>query len=321
MYSLVIPVYMNEGSLDRLLDQLIQLGSRVSGELEVVFVVDGSPDRSLEILRERLPAFPLATQLVSLSRNFGSFAAISAGLECARGEFLAVMAADLQEPPALIASFFQILGSGRADIVFGVRSGRSDPWLSELASRLFWWVFRRFVIKDMPPGGVDVFGCSRQVCDRLLQLPEINSNLIALLFWLGYRREYVVYERAPRLEGKSAWTIGKKLRYGLNSIFNFTDLPIRVLLYFGTIAFAAACAGSGMVIVAKLRGDIPVPGYTPIVLASLFFGALTSLGFGIVGQYLWLALQISHRRPEYIIRCAEEYRRAGAQAAEDDRPR
>ena len=321
MYSLVIPVYMNEGSLDRLLDQLIQLGSRVSGELEVVFVVDGSPDRSLEILRERLPAFPLATQLVSLSRNFGSFAAISAGLECARGEFLAVMAADLQEPPALIASFFQILSSGRADIVFGVRSGRSDPWLSELASRLFWWVFRRFVIKDMPPGGVDVFGCSRQVCDRLLQLPEINSNLIALLFWLGYRREYVVYERAPRLEGKSAWTIGKKLRYGLNSIFNFTDLPIRVLLYFGTIAFAAACAGSGMVIVAKLRGDIPVPGYTPIVLASLFFGALTSLGFGIVGQYLWLALQISHRRPEYIIRCAEEYRRSGAQAAEDDRPR
>jgi glycosyltransferase involved in cell wall biosynthesis len=321
MYSLVIPVYMNEGSLDRLLDQLIQLGSRVSGELEVVFVVDGSPDRSLEILRERLPAFPLATQLVSLSRNFGSFAAIAAGLECARGEFLAVMAADLQEPPALIASFYEILGSGRADIVFGVRSGRSDPWLSELASRLFWWVFRRFVIKDMPPGGVDVFGCSRQVCDRLLQLPEINSNLIALLFWLGYRREYVVYERAPRLEGKSAWTIGKKLRYGLNSIFNFTDLPIRVLLYFGTIAFAAACAGSGMVMVAKLRGDIPVPGYTPIVLASLFFGALTSLGFGIVGQYLWLALQISHRRPEYIIRCAEEYRRSGAQAAEDNRPR
>ena len=321
MYSLVIPVYMNEGSLPRLLDELMELGSRVSAGLEVVFVVDGSPDRSLEILRERLPAFPLATQLVSLSRNFGSFAAIAAGLECARGEFLAVMAADLQEPPALIVSFFEILGSGRADIVFGVRSGRSDPWLSELASRLFWWVFRRFVIKDMPPGGVDVFGCSRQVCDRLLQLPEINSNLIALLFWLGYRREYVVYERAPRLEGKSAWTIGKKLRYGLNSIFNFTDLPIRVLLYFGTIAFAAACAGSGMVMVAKLRGDIPVPGYTPIVLASLFFGALTSLGFGIVGQYLWLALQISHRRPEYIIRCAEEYRRSGAQAAEDNRPR
>jgi glycosyltransferase involved in cell wall biosynthesis len=321
MYSLVIPVYMNEGSLDRLLDQLIELGSRVSGELEVVFVVDGSPDRSLEILRERLPAFPLATQLVSLSRNFGSFAAIAAGLKCARGEFLAVMTADLQEPPALIASFFEILGSGRADIVFGVRSGRSDPWLSELLSSLFWWVFRRLVIKDMPPGGVDVFGCSRQVCDRLLQLPEISSNLIVSLFWLGFRREYVVYQRAARLEGKSAWTTSKKLRHGLKSIFSFTDLPIRVLLYLGSIAFVAACTGSGIVIVAKLRGDIPVPGYTPIVLASLFFGALTSLGFGIVGQYLWLALPGSHRRPEYIIRCAEEHGPSRTQAAGNDDPR
>jgi glycosyltransferase involved in cell wall biosynthesis len=321
MYSLVIPVYMNEGSLGRLLDELAELGSRLSGELEVVFVVDGSPDRSLEILRERLPAFPLATQLVSLSRSFGSFSAISAGLKRARGDFLAVMSADLQEPPSLISSFFEILSSRRADIVFGVRSGRSDPWLSELVSGLFWWVFRRFVVKDMPPGGVDVFGCSREVCDRLLQLPEINSNLIALLFWLGYRREYVVYQRAPRLEGKSAWTIGGKLRYGLNSIFSFTDLPVRLLLYFGSIAFAAACIGSGIVIVAKLRGGIPVPGYTSIVLASLFFGALTSLGFGIVGQYLWLALQSSHRRPDYIVHCAEEYGRSQTQPAGDDRPR
>ena len=320
MYSLVIPVYMNEGSLGRLLDELIELGSRVSGELEVVFVVDGSPDRSLEILRQRLPAFPLATQLVSLSRSFGSFSAIAAGLKCARGEFLAVMAADLQEPPALIANFFEILSSGRADIVFGVRSGRSDPWFSELASRLFWWVFRRFVVHDMPPGGVDVFGCSRQVCDQLLQLSEIDSNLIALLFWLGYRREYVVYQRAARLEGKSAWTTSKKLRYGLNSIFSFTDLPVRLLLYLGSIAFVAACIGSGIVIVAKLRGDIPIPEYTPIVLASLFLGALVSLGFGIVGQYLWLALQSSRRRPDYIVRDAEEHGRSSTQATKNDRP-
>jgi glycosyltransferase involved in cell wall biosynthesis len=309
---------MNEGSLPRLLDELIELGSRVSGELEVVFVVDGSPDRSLEILRERLPSFPLATQLVALSRSFGSFPAIAAGLECSRGDFMAVMAADLQEPPDLIASFFEILGSRRADIVFGVRSGRSDPWLSELASRLFWRVFRRFVVQDMPPGGVDVFGCSRQVSERLLQLPETNSNLIALLFWLGYRREYVVYQRAARLEGKSAWTNSKRLRYGLNSIFNFTDLPIRLLLCLGSIAFVAACIGSGIVIAAKLRSGIPVPGYTPIILASLFFGALTSLGFGIVGQYLWLALQSSHRRPEYVIRCAEEYGPSRTRAAAND---
>ena len=128
----------------------------------MVFVVDGSPDRCLQILRERLPSLPLRTQLLSLSRNFGSFAAIAAGLETARGSNLAVMAADLQEPPELILQFFEVLDAGRADIVFGVRGERSDPWLSELASNLFWFLYRKLVVKDMPRGGVDIFGCTRR---------------------------------------------------------------------------------------------------------------------------------------------------------------
>ena len=176
-----------------------------------------------------------------------------------------------------------------------------------MCSSDLWFLYRKLVIKDLPRGGVDIFGCTREVRDHLLQLQGVDSNLIALLFWLGYRREYIVYERQRRLEGKSAWTIGKKLRYCLNSIFNFTDLPIQLLLYAGSVALLLAVSASILVIVAKLRGDIPVPGYTPIVLATLFFGALTSLGFGIVGQYLWLALQIGRRRPHYIVRSAEEH--------------
>jgi hypothetical protein len=139
-----------------------------------------------------------------------------------------------------------------------------------------------------------------------LRLQGIDTNLIALLFWLGYRREYIVYKR-QRAWRTSAWTFGKKLRYRLNSIFNFTDLPIQLLLYAGAAALVLAVSASILVIVAKLRGDIQVPGYTPIVLATLFFGALTSLGFGIVGQYLWLGLQVSRRRPNYIVRSAEEH--------------
>jgi len=307
MNSLVIPVYKNEANLDRLLTELVKLARRVTGDFEVVFVVDGSPDRCLQILRESLPSLPLRTQLLSLSRNFGSFAAIAAGLERARGDCMAVMAADLQEPPELVLRFFEVLGSGKADIVFGVRGRRSDPWLSEMASNLFWFVYRKLVVKDMPRGGVDMFGCTREVRDGLLQLQGINSNMIALLFWLGYRREYIVYERQRRLEGKSAWTLAKKLRYGLDSIFNFTDLPIQLLLWAGAVALLIATSASVLVIVAKLRGDIPVPGYTPIVLTSLFFGALTSLGFGIVGQYLWLGLQVSRHRPNYIVRSAEDH--------------
>jgi glycosyltransferase involved in cell wall biosynthesis len=307
MNSLIIPVYKNEENLDRLLAELVQLGTKAAGDFEIIFVVDGSPDRCFDILRERLPGLPLKTQLLSLSRNFGSFAAIAAGLANARGDAIAVMAADLQEPPELALQFFEAIGAGRADIVFGVRRGRSDPWLSEAASNLFWFLYRKLVIHDMPPGGVDVFGCSRIVRDKLLELQGIDSNLIALLFWLGYRREYIVYERKKRLEGMSAWTLGKKLRYCLDSVFNFTDLPIRLLLYAGAAALALAVGAILFVIAAKLRGDIPVPGYTPTVLGIMFFGALTSLGFGIVGQYLWLGLQTSRRRPNYIVRSADEF--------------
>src|SRR3954453_7001277 len=103
----------------------------------------------------------------------------------------------------------------------------------------------------MPRGGVDVFGCSREVCDQLLRLHGVDSNMIALLFWLGYRREYFVYERQARLEGKSAWTFGRKVRYCINSIFHFTDLPIQLLLVSGAVALALAISTSLLVLAAK----------------------------------------------------------------------
>ena len=157
MNSLVIPVYKNEANLDRLLAELVKLAGACSGEFEVVFVVDGSPDRCLEILRESLPSLPLRTQLLSLSRNFGSFAAIAAGLESARGDCMAVMAADLQEPPELVLRFFEVLGAGTGGHRFRRARRRSDPWLSEIASNLFWFVYRKLVIKDMPRGGSRYF--------------------------------------------------------------------------------------------------------------------------------------------------------------------
>lgn len=312
MFSLIIPVYKNEANLERLLTELVKLNARSSEELEIVFVVDGSPDRCHGILQSRLPHLPLRAQLLLLSRNFGSFAAVMAGLQAARGRCFAGLSADLQEPPELIETFFRILSADQADMVFGTRENRSDPVLSELASNVFWAVYRRFVIRDIPRGGIDVFGCNRMVRDRLLEFQESNANLIGLLFWMGYRRAYVPYERRPRLEGKSAWTLAKKIRLSFNSIFNFTDIPIQVLLYSGSVSLLLACVGTVLVILSRLLGFIKVPGYTPIVVAILFFGALTSLGLGIVGEYLWLTLQNTRARPHYMILRAEEY--APAQA-------
>ena len=307
MLSLVIPVYKNEDNLDRLLAAVENLHHTLDGQLQVVFVVDGSPDRCLDILRERLPSAGIRSRLLSLSRNFGSFAAILAGMKAGSGDYFAVLAADLQEPPDLMVQFNEILSSNQADIVFGVRSRRADPWVSEFLSNLFWTIYRLFVIHNMPKGGIDVFGCTREIRDRVVEFREPPTNLIALLFWLGFRRQFVPYERQARREGKSAWSVAKKLRYSLDSIFNFTDLPIRLLLYAGITGLALSILCSTVVLIARFLGNIPISGYTPIVLAIMFFGGFTSLGFGITGQYLWLTLQNSRSRPGYVVASAQEY--------------
>jgi polyisoprenyl-phosphate glycosyltransferase len=305
--SLIIPIYKNEENLPRLMDALINLNLQLKGDFEVVFSVDGSPDRCYELLSELLPNAPFRSTLLLLSRNFGSFSAITAGLEAAEGEYFAALAADLQEPPELAIRFLEILSSGEADIVFGSRERRSDPFLTEVASSTFWSLFRRYIIKDMPRGGVDVFGCNAIVRDRILTFRESNTNLVALLFWVGFRRSYVGYERRSRQEGKSAWTWRKKLRYSVNSIFNFTDIPITLLFYCGGIALVLAILGILTVLFARITGRIQVPGYTAVVLSVMFFGALTSIGLGVVGQYLWLTLQNTRQRPNYIVYKTKKY--------------
>ena len=307
MLSLVIPVYKNEASLPRLLQEIGALAARLPHGLEVVFVVDGSPDDSLRILRERLPSWGVKSRLVELSRNFGAFAAIAAGLAEGTGEYFAVMAADLQEPPELVLSFQREMEEGRADIVLGERQRRDDPMMTSVASQSFWKFFRRFVMPDMPVGGVDVFGCTREVRDRLVAMREVNTSLVGLLLWLGYRRTLVPYDRKAREDGKSGWTIQKKWRYALDSIFSFSDLPIRVLLILGGVATVGAVIADVVILVCWLMGLIPVLGYTPLMLTITTFGGLTALGLGIVGQYLWLALQNTRNRPSYVVKSVEKF--------------
>lgn len=300
MLSIVVPLYRSEENLPRLFTELTRIVGLAPSPVELVFVNDGSPDRSAEIVAAALRGLPCTSQLLSLSRNFGAFAAISAGLQHARGDYFAVIAADLQEPPEITLDFLAAMHSG-ADVVFGVRQQRSDPFFSRSASGLFWWLYRHLVNREIPPGGVDVFGCNRVVRDRICSMKEVETSLVALLFWIGYRRAFVPYDRRPRLEGRSAWTFSKKLRYLINSIFNFTDLPLRALMAVGFGGMALSVTAGAVVLAARLFGAIEVPGYTAIVLAILFFGGLTSAGLGIIGQYVWLCLQNARSRPSYIV--------------------
>ncbi|MBN6775257.1 glycosyltransferase family 2 protein [Pseudomonas granadensis] len=297
MLSLVIPVYRNEESLPSLLKAVDNLNVELHGALEVVFVVDGSPDRSYEILRDSLPLQNFASQLILLSKNFGSFMAIRTGLQHGKGSTFAVMAADLQEPPDLVLTMNRVLNTDPVDVVVGVRESRQDPFLSKLASKTFWGLYKRYVIPEMPAGGVDMFGCNLEFRDNLLKLEERHSSLIAQIFWLGFRRQIVHYSRVAREHGKSAWTLRKKINYLMDSVFSFTDLPIRLLIRVGAVGSAISALYGVSVILAKLGGLIDVPGYAMTLFTITLLGSLNLLGLGVVGSYAWRTYENTKGRP------------------------
>lgn len=301
MFSIVIPVYMNEGGIDDLVEALEGIAAKLEDPLEVVFVVDGSPDRSYAKLRDKLPNRRFEAQLTSLSRNFGAFSAIRQGLCQARGDHVAVMAADLQEPPSLVVEILGVLARDEADVAVATRTSRSDPLSKRLQSAVFWWFYRRFVQPDIPDGGVDVFGINRRFAAQLTSLPESNSTLIGQLFWIGGRRREIEYRREERKHGKSAWSFRKKWKYMTDSVFSFSDLPIRVMSFLGSVGIVFSILFGVVVAVARLSGDIPVPGYAGTVVVIAFFAALNLLGLGIIGSYVWRAFENTKTRPHTIV--------------------
>lgn len=315
MLSLVIPVYMNEGNIPSLLAAIADIKEHAGDDFEAIFVVDGSPDGSLEELRRRLPSAGFNTQLLALSRNFGAFAAIRAGLETAKGDYMVVMAADLQEPPELVLRMSAALRTDECDVALGERISRDDPWSSRVASAAFWGLYRRLVIRDIPSGGVDIFGCNRFVRDNLVALRECNSSLVGLLFWVGFRRTGFPYRRARREIGKSAWTFAKKWRYMQDSLFSFSDLPITWLLRVGAIGMTISAAVAVVVLISALLGRLTVPGYAATMIAIIFFGTLNLLSTGILGLYVWRVFENTKGRPLHIVMSAETFERHPAREA------
>jgi glycosyltransferase involved in cell wall biosynthesis len=297
--SLVIPVYGNAGSIALLVEAVEHIADQLDGGLEAVFVVDGSPDDSRALLLSALSSSNVRSRVVDHSRNFGSFAAIRTGMSLARGRYIAVMAADLQEPPELVTEFFRRLATGEVDVLAGERTSRNDR--GDLASKIYWSLYRRFVVNEMPPAGVDVFACTAAVRDVICSLESVHTSLVAQLFWVGFRRELVPYDRRPR-PGESGWTFRRKLRYLSDSVFAFTDLPVRILWVVGIVGMTLGLLVGALVLAARVAGAITVPGYAATILIVLFFASLNLIGLGIIGSYVWRAYETVKGRPGAIVR-------------------
>jgi glycosyltransferase involved in cell wall biosynthesis len=301
MFSLIIPVYKNSKSLEELISVLENLNDIFKNKIEIIFVIDGNPENEYEILKELLPNHKFKSQLIVHSKNFGSFAAIKTGLENATGDYFATLAADLQEPPELIEKIFKELPKNKSDIIIATRTSREDNLISKICSNAFWKFYKKNIIKDIPKGGVDLFGCNKKVRDSLISLKENNTSLIGLLFWVGFRRQFIGYKRNKRKYGKSAWNLKKKFKYMTDSIFAFSDIPIKVLVILGVIGISISFLLSMLVLISKLTGEISVPGYTATLLISAFFSSINMLSFGIIGLYIWRTFENTKNRPNTII--------------------
>lgn len=298
--SIVIPVYYNEDNLIPLYkDMKKKVLSKIGYEYELVFVNDGSKDKSLEVLK-RLAAEDENIKVISLSRNFGSHAAILCGLTHSTGDCAVVKAADLQEPSELILEMVDSWKKGN-NVVLAVRSGRDESKSQSLFANLYYWLVRKAALPNMPKGGFDVYLLDRKAIDVLGKLDEKNSALTGQILWSGFKTDIVYYHRLAREIGESKWTLKKKIRLVMDTLFSFSTLPITVVLGIGTASFFGAIVWALIVLVSKLTGLIQVSGWTTLFIFNLFSFGIIMLTLGVLGEYLWRTFDASRNRPPYII--------------------
>ena len=308
--SIVVPVYHNAASLPELCARFRALADRHSGDrFEFVFVDDGSKDDSLTVLAELQVSEP-RMRVLKLSRNFGSNAAIRAGLEAATGDAVVAIAADLQDPPELIDDMLRHW-RGRAKIVLAAREGRDDPPVTAAMANLFYFLFRRFAIPSMPKGGFDFFLVDRAVRDHLMMLRDTNPYIMGQILWLGYEPVILRYRRKEREKkyGRSMWTFFRKVKYLLDAFVSFSYAPVRLATLFGIASSFVGLVYACVVLAERLAGNTPVPGWSSLMVVTLLVMGVQLMMMGIFGEYLWRNLEQSRGRPQYIVE--RELARAG----------
>ncbi len=300
LFSVIVPVYFNEGSLPQLYKELDSVSKHLKdADFEFVFVDDGSGDHSFEILKG-LSAKDRRVKVVKLSRNFGSFVACLAGLEYSKGDCAAIIAADLQDPPELLVDLFEKWRAG-SKVVFAIRKRREENFLNILFASLYYKLFRVFALKNMPAMGFDFVLIDRKVIDILVQTQEKNTTLMGQILWMGFKQDYIYYTKVKRPYGKSKWTITKKLKYFIDSIMAFSYFPIRLISAFGIIFALFGFVFGLFVIGRRILFGVEVPGFTTLVVLILFASGMQMIMLGVIGEYLWRNIEEVRKRPNYIV--------------------
>lgn len=303
--SLVVPCYNEQEALPYFLQEVRQVASDMADtwdvEFEMLFINDGSKDRTLDILREAA-LVDKRVRYISFSRNFGKEAAMYAGLENATGDYVAIMDADMQDPPALLPEMYEALQSDEYDSVATRRVDRKgEPPVRSFFARCFYKIINRISDADIVDGARDFRLMKRQMVDAILSMSEYNRFSKGIFGWVGFRTKWLPYENVERVAGETKWSFWKLFKYSLQGIIAFSTAPLAISSVLGVILCFVAFLMIVVIVVKTLAFGDPVGGWPSLACITLFLGGIQLLCIGILGQYLAKTYLETKHRPIYIV--------------------
>src|SRR5438132_6323141 len=304
--SVVTPAYNEAQNLPELFERLSKVMKSMELNWEWIVVYDHSSDDTFRMLSELSHGHPQIRGF-RLARNFGSHSAIACGMQRASGDCAVLMAADLQDPPEALPDLIRGWQSGN-QVIWAVRIRREGEKASTLVfSRLYYWMMRHVVgMNEMPATGADFCLMDRRVVNALLQFSETNASVFALITWMGFRQKAISYVKKARLHGRSGWNLEKKLKLVIDSVTSFTYVPIRLMSYLGFLVAVIGFFYAALVVFNALHGR-PPQGWTSLMVVVLVIGGIQMLMIGVLGEYVWRALDESRHRPKYLIEATTEH--------------
>ena len=301
LISFIVPVFNEENNIPNFVSALREMMKKASYEYELIFIDDGSSDRSFEEIRG-LSQTDSRIKALALSRNFGSHSAITAGLHCSQGDASVVLAADMQDPPPVVLQFIKKWEEG-FEVVWGVRKKRADSKSKKFFSGLFYRLFRKWANSDYPLGGTGSFCLiDRKVRESVKECRESNRVVFGLIAWAGFKQAEVGYDRPERQFGLSKWSPGKMLKAAIDALTAYSYIPLRLSVYVGIFFLFISISIIFYVFIDWFFHRNVQPGWPTLMISIYLLGGTQLLFLGVIGEYIWRISQDVKGRPNFIVR-------------------
>ncbi len=301
MISIIVPCCNEEESLPLFYSEAVSVLGSLGNDFELLFVNDGSTDGTLSIMKDLAEKDP-HVRYISFARNFGKESAMYAGFGNVRGEYVAVLDADLQDPPSLLPEMLKILETGEYDSVATRRiDRRGEPPVRSWFARRFYRLINRYSDTDIVDGARDFRLMKREMADAIVAMPEYNRFSKGIYGWIGFRTYWMPYENVERVTGKTKWSFWKLFKYAIDGIISFTQAPLSIASLFGFFMTFCSFLALAFIIVRKLVFGDPVAGWASTICVIIFIGGIQLCVLGIIGQYIAKIYLETKNRPHYII--------------------